>query len=165
MTKKKTKKQDKVQNLANTLPTKAVVVRESNLQIKVTNRNKIEFLAIFFEKRMSVSKICEDLGVCRNVYYYWMKHDPLFKMAIQEGIEKMKDYAESCIIASMPEDWKAAAFWLKIHAKDRGYKPDAALSMEDTPTEDLTIHIVYDKPPKKVKRIESVVIENEGDNE
>ncbi len=158
-----TKKKKKVnkQELTKTLPTTRTIGAATKIVKVSTDAKKLAFLEVLPKKVFHVSDTCTEVGIHRGTYYLWMRTDPLFKRAVEDQIESLKDFAESCVIASMPADWKAAFAWLKIHAKDRGYKPDAALATEDVPKEPITIRVVYDRPPKKVKRIESEVIDNE----
>ena len=130
----------------------------------LTRKRQALFIQVFFSTSNNISQTCETIGINRWTYYNWLKNDSDFKMRIEDSIEKLKDYAESMVIRAMADDWRAAVAWLKIHAKDRGWKPDIALAAEDAaPTEELIIRHIYDRIPKKhVKQIESQEIKKEN---
>ena len=136
-------------------------VKVDNVNV-ATKKKQSQFIELFFKSSNNISQTCEAIGIYRCTYYLWMKTDPEFKSLIENKIEQLKDYMETMIVRAAADDWRAAYAWLKVKAKDRGWKPDIALAAESvTQEEELVIRHVYDKIPKKVKRIESKEIENE----
>jgi len=153
------KKKKKTRQKCTKTPAKAEIV----LLDPVTVKKKTQFIELFFTTSNNIAQTCATIGIGRQTYYLWLDKDPDFKKAMYDAGEKMKDYMESMLIKAADVDWRAAAFWLKIHAKDRGYKPDIALAAESGGvTDEIVIRHVYDKVPKKVKRIESEVVEKKG---
>lgn len=160
MAKKKKKKKSKQKT------TKTPIIAEPVSDEEITRLKKqAQFIQVFFVIGNNVSKTCETIGIERNTYYRWLRTDPAFKAKIYDCLEGLKDYAEAMIIKAMPDDWRAALAWLKIHAKDRGWKPDIALANEEVETERIIIEHIYGKVPPKRKQIESKQLKKGKKNE
>ena len=136
---------------------------EVEIERLTRTKKQAQFIEVFFSTSNNVSQTCMAIGIDRGTYYDWVHNDNPFKKRIDDQLEKMKDYAESMIIKAMPDDWRAAVAWLKVKAKDRGWKPDIALAAEEAPqTEEIIIRHVYDQIPKKQhKQIESKEVTDE----
>ena len=142
MAKKKVKKTKK-----STKPTKNPIKRHDQ---KRTVDAKARFLSVFNSKANNISESCKAAGVCRDIYYDWIRKDIVFKNAVKDAQEALYDFAETALIKSIQDgNFQAIKFYLINKAKDRGWQETTTIS----PNVGVEVKIVhhYEKPPKKIK--------------
>ena len=69
-----------------------------------------------------VTKAAAVVGMSRDIHYYWMKHDPEYKMAVENVEDMVLDFAESKLHGLInSNDTAAIIFYMKTKGKKRGY--------------------------------------------
>lgn len=69
-----------------------------------------------------VSKACAEVGISRDMFYYYCKGDENFKRAVDELNELQIDFAESQLLKNIAKGDRASImFFLKYKARSRGY--------------------------------------------
>lgn len=70
----------------------------------------------------NVSESCAELGITRQLHYYWMKNDAEYADAVAEIDEANIDFAESQLRRAIKDgDTTSIIFFLKTKGKNRGF--------------------------------------------
>ncbi len=69
-----------------------------------------------------VTTACENIGITRQTYYYWLKNDEDFRREVEDLENITLDFAESQLHQQIKDGSVAATiFYLKTKGKKRGY--------------------------------------------
>lgn len=69
-----------------------------------------------------VTTACENIGITRQTYYYWLKNDDEFRREVEDLENITLDFAESQLHQQIKDGSVAATiFYLKTKGKKRGY--------------------------------------------
>ena len=69
-----------------------------------------------------VTTACENIGITRQTYYYWLKNDEEFRNEVEDLENITLDFAESQLHQQIKDGSVAATiFYLKTKGKKRGY--------------------------------------------
>lgn len=91
-------------------------------QKRTQSHKKKKFLKNLKDGFGIVSYACELTNVSRQTYYKWRNTDPEFQAECDDIKENTVDTVESKLFSAIAEgNITAIIFYLKTHAKDRGY--------------------------------------------
>jgi hypothetical protein len=83
---------------------------------------QLEFLELYIPMYFNATKICQEIGMARSMYTYWIDSNPHFKQAIDECREYMVELAEEVMRKSVEkENASSAQFILKTLGRKKGY--------------------------------------------
>lgn len=69
-----------------------------------------------------VTTACDNIGITRQTYYYWLKNDEEFRKEVEDLENITLDFAESQLHQQIKDGSVAATiFYLKTKGKKRGY--------------------------------------------
>lgn len=70
-------------------------------------------------------------GVSRQALYGWMDRDPDFRAAVEQAQDKAESSFTAAVVAAVPKNWQAAAWWLerRRHA-DYGRRDRVEMSID-----------------------------------
>jgi hypothetical protein len=89
---------------------------------KTTALLKGKFLEAYKISAFNISQACRQIGIDRSTYYKWLVKDEDFATAIKDKREELTDFVESKLIEKISNgDTVSILFYLKCHAKKRGY--------------------------------------------
>lgn len=136
---------------------KELVVLEPGL----TRKQKM-FLVALCGNMGNVSRACMECGCSRDVHYKNLDNK-IYVSYVDMIKEGLKDFGEECLLRAMDKlDASMIKLFLQSKAKDRGYQPDTAITINNHPKE---IVIVYGDQPEPIYEInesqEIKLIENE----
>lgn len=78
------------------------------------NDNQIKFFELMIPRHFNITMIMREIGIDRNQFYSWLKHNPRFKEQYENSREYLIDKAEEVLLKAMEEgDAKSAQFILK----------------------------------------------------
>ncbi len=87
-----------------------------------TENKKARMLELLKAKCGNVSESCAELGITRQLHYYWMKNDAEYADAVAEIDEANIDFAESQLRRAIKDgDTTSIIFFLKTKGKNRGF--------------------------------------------
>lgn len=103
-----------------------------------TQAAKKRFLQAYVDYLGNIAIACKAARIHRDTYYKWKKNDPEFAEQCWEALEDFKDWGESqlkLLMKGIPKlnnkgeiigwwlkpSFKAMIYFLRTHAKDRGY--------------------------------------------
>lgn len=101
-----------------------------------TEQKKKQFLESFEKSACNISVSCKSLGISRNTFYEWKKHDPDFAQKVMEQEESLIDFAETMLYKGIKEGKTTELiFFLKTKGQSRGYveKQRVDLNTENRP--------------------------------
>jgi len=134
----------------------------------IQNTTNIKRTKLVGKKKLFYEILCVTLGnvseaekrtnICRSTHYDWLKHDPNYKLWIDDLNDNNLDFAESCLKKLMKEgNVTAIIFFLKTKGKIRGYIERTELEFTKEFPE-VKINIIY--PEKKEAEADGAI----GDN-
>jgi hypothetical protein len=69
-----------------------------------------------------VSPACNEVGISRQQYYYYLKHDKNFAQAVEDIQEETIDFVESKLLEKIQQgSERSILFYMKYRGKNRGY--------------------------------------------
>jgi hypothetical protein len=69
-----------------------------------------------------ITPACREVGISRQQYYYYLKHDPEFKEAVEDIHEETIDFVESKLLEKIEQgSERSILFFMKYRGKKRGY--------------------------------------------
>lgn len=69
-----------------------------------------------------VSMACKNTNTSRTQHYYWLKHDKVYKQAVEDVKDMTLDFSESALYTQIKKgSVPSIIFHLKTKGKDRGY--------------------------------------------
>lgn len=93
--------------------------------MKLTDKQQ-KFIELFSKNATNIKRTCEDVDISRQTYYDWLDKFDTFKKAVEDEKEGMVDFAESMLFSNIKKGRERSIFFfLKTHAKHRGYSQDA----------------------------------------
>jgi len=103
--------------------------RPRNVETSLEKRNettaqkKKRFLTAYVPRMCNVAKTCEVVGISRQTLYRWRDTDDVFKKALTECEETLKDDLETTMMTrAIVDKSDTMLIWLsKTKMKDRGY--------------------------------------------
>lgn len=115
-------------------------------QTELTPRQKNFVVA--YEKHMGMaSKACKEIGLSQSTYFLWKNKCTVFKEAIDEANEAIKDWGESALHGLINSgNPQAIIFYNKTKNKDRGYVEKKEI--EHSNNEPIKINVVMPKEAK-----------------
>lgn len=90
---------------------------------KDINRKKMKAFLDAYDKALgNVSTACKMVGITRQTFYLWKKHDQSFTDRVDEIDQKNVDFAETMLLKNIREGRETSIiFYLKTKGKERGY--------------------------------------------
>lgn len=86
------------------------------------DKNKKNLLKALRNHGGLVSPACNDVGISRQQYYYYLKHDKEFAEAVDDINEETIDFVESKLLEKIEQgSERSILFFMKYKGKKRGY--------------------------------------------
>ncbi len=96
--------------------------KDKETKEKLTQRRKKRFLKNLKDGFGIISYACDMTNISRQTYYRWCNEDAEFKKVCDDIKEDTVDSVESKLFQAIGDgNITAIIFYLKTHAKDRGY--------------------------------------------
>ena len=87
-----------------------------------TKENKEKLIEALKQSLGVVTTACDNIGITRQTYYYWLKTDDDFRKEVEDLENVTLDFAESQLFKQIKEGSTAATiFYLKTKGRKRGY--------------------------------------------
>ncbi|MBQ9370779.1 MAG: hypothetical protein IJU03_01140 [Thermoguttaceae bacterium] len=86
------------------------------------NRRKKEALDVLRKTLGDVTTACDRIGISRQTFYQWRRHDPEFDAMVSDINERALDFVESQMFKGIKEgNARLIMFYLMNRGKSRGY--------------------------------------------
>ena len=99
-----------------------------------------------------VSPACREVGISRQQFYYYMKHDKEFAEAVEDIYEETIDFVESKLLEKIQQgSERSILFFMKYRGKKRGYTDNIDITSNGETINNISNINIKVVEPKNVK--------------
>ena len=110
---------------------------------KNPERTKKILLAALEKNLGLISQSCKEVGICRTVYYNYLKEDEEFKKRVDEINEATIDFVEGQLYNKIKEgSEKSILFYMRYKGKKRGYTESVDITSNGEKLSNVQIEII-----------------------